>query len=325
MCKFICNLWRRKKGIHIHSKLVEWKEITKQQKMDWGIKALRVHEVWKTSRGEGVKVAILDTGVSKHDDLGINIEKGVNFTSADAKDYEDRVGHGTHVAGIVAAADNDIGVVGVAPNARIYVGKVLGDNGSGSFDWIIRGIDWAIAERVDIISMSLGSNMGNEELHAAVKRAYDKNITVVAAAGNDGDEYDDSDNIDYPGRYPEAIAVGAVNKYLKRSWFSSNGEKLEIAAPGEDITSTYLKNGYAVLSGTSMATPFVSGVLALLIAKHKNNDDNKTPIDTPARIREHLIRTADDAGEIGKDRFYGYGIISPTKLMEGVSISSLYM
>lgn len=324
------KFWKTKKGqpksdLHIHSKLVEWKEITKQQKMDWGIKALRVHEVWKTTRGEGVKVAILDTGLCKHSDLAVNIAKGINFTSSDPHDYTDRVGHGTHVAGIIAAADNEIGVVGVAPKASLYICKVLGDNGSGSFDWIAKGIDWAIAEKVDIISMSLGSNMGNEELHSAVKRAYDKNITVVAAAGNDGDEYKESDNIDYPARYPEAIAVGAINKYLQRSWFSSNGEKLEISAPGEDITSTYLKDGYAVLSGTSMAAPFVSGVLALLISKHKHTDDNKTPIDTPTRIREHLVRTADDAGEIGKDRFYGYGIISPVKLLEGVNVSALYL
>jgi subtilisin len=326
MKKFFAFLKRKKqpKELHIHPSIVQWKTISKQQKMDWGIKALRVYEIWKKAKGETVKVAILDTGISRHDDLQINVKGGINFSSSDSKDYEDRVGHGTHVAGIIAAADNDIGVVGVAPRTEIYAVKVLGDNGSGSFEMIAKGIDWAVENGMDVISMSLGCNYGNDTLHDAIKRAYQKNITLVAAAGNDGDEYKEHDNIDYPARYPEVIAVAAINKYLQRSWFSSNGEKLDVAAPGEDITSTYLNNGYAILSGTSMAAPFVTGVLALLIGKHKQTLDNKTPIDTPERIREHLRRTADDAGEIGKDRFYGYGIVSPTKLLEGVNISSLY-
>lgn len=304
-------------------KRVSWKELDRKQVMDWGLKALKVHEVWRHSKGQGVKVAVLDTGVARHDDLEPNVKGGVNFTSSNRDDYRDRAGHGTHVAGIIAAIDNERGVVGVAPEAEVYAVKVLGDDGSGSYEWIARGLDWAVENRMDIVSMSLGSNYGNDILHDAVKRAYAKNVTIVAAAGNDGDEYPD-DDIDYPARYPESIAVGAINKYLNRSWFSSDGAELEISAPGEQIYSTYLENDYAILSGTSMATPFVTGVLALLISKHKRNPDNQTPIDTPEKIREHLRRTADDAGEIGKDPFYGYGIISPTKLLEGVDVSALY-
>ena len=317
MFKFLKK--KKPMDVQLKTRLVKWKNIDKQ-KMDWGIKMLRVYEIWKEVKGEGVKIAVLDTGVSQHVDLKINVKGGINFTTSNANDYQDRAGHGTHVAGIIAAADNEIGVVGVAPCAEIYGVKVLGDNGSGSFEWITQGIDWAINNGMDIISMSLGSKHSSEELHAAIKRAYDKNITVVAAAGNDGDSY--VGNIDYPGKYPEVIAIGAVNKYLERSWFSSNGEELAVAAPGEDIYSTYLNNGYSILSGTSMATPFITGVLALLIAKHRKVKDSKTPIDTPQRVREHLCRTADDAGEIGKDRFYGYGIVSPTRLFEEAGISA---
>ncbi len=303
---------------------VKWSGEKTKQVMDWGVKALRVYDVWKETQGEGVNVAILDTGVIQHPDLVSNIKGGYNCTSTDNSDYEDRQGHGTHVAGIVAAANNEFGVVGVAPKANIYGVKVLGDNGSGSYDMIVAGINWAIENNMDIISMSLGSNQGSDYLHDAIKRAYAKNITIVCAAGNDGDTYDDND-IDYPGRYEEVICVGAINKYMERSWFSSDGEELDIAAPGEDINSTHLGNKYAILSGTSMATPFVTGVLALLISKHRKDPTSKTPIDTPAKIREHLIRTADDAGEIGKDNFYGYGIVNPGALLKGVDVSALYV
>ena len=284
---------------------------------------LKVYDIWKETKGEGVNVAVLDTGVIGHPDLKENIKGGVNFSSDDRNDYQDRVGHGTHVAGIVAAVDNAFGVIGVAPKANLYAVKVLGDSGSGSFEMIAKGIDWAIENKMDILSMSLGSNYPSEVLHDALKRAYQKNITLVAAAGNDGDTYPDND-IDYPARYPEVIAVGSVNKYLKRSWFSSDGTELDVMAPGQDIYSTYLNNEYSILSGTSMAAPFVTGVLALLISKHRNHQGNQTPIDTPDRIREHLIRTADDAGEIGKDNFYGYGIVSPEKLLRGIDPRSLY-
>ncbi|NUM36315.1 MAG: S8 family peptidase [Candidatus Brocadiae bacterium] len=311
------------RDIQIKTKPIKFNKELGKQAMDWGIKTLRVYEIWKKTQGEGVKVAVLDTGIIDHPDLKVNIKGGINFTTSNPKDYVDRQGHGTHVAGIIAAEDNAIGVIGVAPKAEIYAVKVLGDQGHGSFDMIVKGIDWAVDNKMDIISMSLGSSASSTQIHEAVKRAYKKNITVVAAAGNDGDEYDDND-MGYPARYPETIAVGSINKYMKRSWFSSDGEELDIMAPGEEIYSTYLKNEYAILSGTSMATPFITGILALLISEHRKSKSKKTPIDTPEQIREHLIRTADDAGEIGKDNFYGYGIVSPTKLMEGINIKALY-
>ncbi len=299
---------------------VKWPKTLGGQKIDWGLKALKVPDVWKSSKGKGVKIAILDTGIIPHPDLKPNIKGGINFTSSNPQDYTDRQGHGTHVAGIIAAADNAIGVVGVAPEADLYAVKVLGDDGSGSFEWIIEGINWAVEHQMDIISMSLGSNFPHPKLQEAVRQAYKKNVTIIAAAGNDGDEYLD-DDIDYPARYPETIAVGSIReKDLERSGFSSDGAELDIMAPGEEIYSTYLDDSYTILSGTSMATPFVSGVVALIIAKHREYKDSKTPVDTPTQIREHLIRTADDKGAIGRDNFYGYGIISPTKLMQDLSI-----
>ena len=310
--------------VKLNSFQVKWKKAPEKQVTDWGIKTLKVFELWKKTKGQGVKVAILDTGVIQHPDLIHNIKGGINFSTSDSKDFVDRAGHGTHVAGIIAAENNEQGVVGVAPQADLYAVKVLGDSGSGSYEMIVKGIDWAIENGMDIISMSLGSPYPSDILHDALKRAYAKNITIITAAGNDGDT-DDDDDIDYPAYYPETIAVGSIDKHMKRSWFSSDGKELDIMAPGQEIYSTYLENKYAILSGTSMATPFITGVVALLIAKHRIDKNSKTPIDTPARIREHLIRTANDAGEIGKDNFYGYGIVDPGRMLNGVSASSLYV
>lgn len=309
--------------IQLNLSRVAYKKKLEKQIMDWGVKALKVYEIWKESRGEGVNVAVLDTGIAKHPDLDMNIKGGINFSSTNEKDYADRAGHGTHVAGIIGGIDNEEGIIGVAPKVNMYAVKVLGDNGGGSFQSVTEGIEWAIENNMDIITMSLGSNSPSNIVHEAIKKAYKNNITVVAAAGNDGDTNLDND-IDYPAKYPEAIAVGAINKYYKRSWFSSDGKELEIMAPGEDIYSTYLEKNYAILSGTSMATPFITGVLALLISKHKNKKDNKTSIDTPERIREHLLRTADDKGEIGKDNFYGYGLVNPLNFMKNFKNSNLY-
>lgn len=292
----------------IKLKSVRVKSIKKlsTQIMDWGIKTLRVYEEWKETRGEGIKVAILDTGIIPHPDLKDNIKGGVGIICD--RDYLDKDGHGTHVAGIIAALDNDFGVVGVAPRASLYAVKILGDDGSGEMWSLARGIHWACDNHMDIISMSLGYYSDCEIVHEAVQRAYRQGIPIIAAAGNDGDE-NTGDNINYPARYPETIAVGSVNKYLKRSDFSSKGEELDIMAPGEDIYSTFLNDEYAILSGTSMATPFITGIVALMIAKHRKNKNNKTPIETVGDVREHLIRTADENGEIGKDNFYGYGIV----------------
>ena len=308
------------KDIKLNSKRIKWTK-SQDQKMDWGLKLLNVSDSWKDSKGEGVNIAVLDTGIAHHDDLSDNVKGGVNFSYSN--DLFDHVGHGTHVAGIIAGVDNNRGIVGVAPKANIYGYKVLDDDGFGSFDAIERAIRWAIESNIDIISMSLGYSVHNPEVYREIKRAYAKNITIVAAAGNDGDNFTDND-IDYPAKYPEVIAVGSINKYEKRSWFSGDGKELEISAPGQDINSTFLNNEYAVLSGTSMATPFVSGIIALMIAKHRKKGDNRTPIANPSQIREHLKRTAIDAGMVGRDRFFGYGIINPNKLLDGVKLSSLY-
>jgi subtilisin family serine protease len=171
---------------------------------------------WATSRGTGVKVAVVDTGIdTTHPDLAANIKGGVSFVTR-VSSYKDDNGHGTHVAGIIAAINNTIGVVGVAPNAQLYSVKVLDRTGSGTVSSVIAGIDWSAKNGMQVISMSLGTNTDFQSLHDAVDRAYLQGVVVVAAAGNDY-----GGPISYPAAYDNVIAVTATDSNNKIASFSN--------------------------------------------------------------------------------------------------------
>ena len=218
-------------------------------------------------------------------------------------------GHGTHCAGIIAAVDNDIGVIGVAPEANLYSLKMLDSTGSGYSSDLIAAIEWAIqthedadsANDIQIISMSLGSDSGVTALETACSQAYAHGILLVAAAGNDGNIGGIGDTVDYPGAYNSVIAVAATDSTDKRASFSSTGPAVELAAPGVNIYSTY-QGGYASLSGTSMACPHVVGTAALVLAAN--------PSFTNDNIRDRLAQTATDLGTFGRDNLYGFGIVN---------------
>ncbi|WP_025685580.1 S8 family peptidase [Paenibacillus maysiensis] len=233
-----------------------------------GVELIQAPAVWSQTRGQGVKVAVLDTGCdADHPDLKERIIGGRNFTDDDDSDpniFTDYNGHGTHVAGTIAAAENEDGVVGVAPEADLLIIKVLNKQGSGQYDWIIQGIHYAIEQKADIISMSLGGPEDVPELHEAVQKAVANQILVVCAAGNEGDGDDRTDEQGYPGCYNEVISVGAVNFDRHASDFSNSNNEVDLVAPGEDILSTVPGGQYATFSGTSMATPHVAGALALI-------------------------------------------------------------
>lgn len=233
-----------------------------------GVEIIQAPEIWPETKGKGITVAVLDTGCdTDHPDLMDRIIGGYNFTKDDGGDslkFEDYNGHGTHVAGTIAATLNNSGVVGVAPEANLLILKVLGKNGSGQYAWIIKAIQYAIDQKVDIISMSLGGPNDVKALHDVIIEAVNQKILVVCAAGNDGDGKDSTDEFGYPGFYNEVISVGAVNLERKSSGFTNSNNQVDLVAPGEKIISTYLNGTYATLSGTSMATPHVSGALALL-------------------------------------------------------------
>jgi len=269
--------------------------------VDWGVSDVKAPASWQSGlTGSGVKIAVIDTGSGPHADLtvagGANVITGSNTTS-----YADDNGHGTHVAGIIDGQGVNGGVEGVAPGASVYAVKALDSTGSGYTSDVISGIDWAITNKMDIVSMSLGSSTSSTSLQNAVDTAYNNGLLVVAAAGNSGNSSGTGTSIEYPAIYTSAIAVGALDSTNTRAYFSATGSKLEVSAPGVNILSTYLNGGYATMSGTSMATPFVAGDLALLKQKY--------PTYTNVQLRQLLDTSITDLGTTGRDSLYGYGLI----------------
>jgi len=255
---------------------------TSNQPIPWGVARIGAPSAWSLSRGSGVKVAVIDTGiVTLHPDLKDNLAGCVNFIFS-WRTCEDDNGHGTHVSGIIAAKDNTFGVVGVAPLAKIYSLKVLNRRGSGYLSDIISALDWSVANGMQVVNMSLGTTSDIQSFHDAIIRVYNAGITEVAAAGNSGPT---ANSVNFPGAYPEVIGVAATDSSDAVPSWSSRGPEVDIAAPGVSIYSTYLRNGYATLSGTSMATPHVTGVAALrLVIK---------PGESPTQMRSDMQTTAD--------------------------------
>ena len=259
-----------------------------------GIELIAAPKIWEKSKGKGITVAILDTGCDvTHPDLSERIIGGRNFTDDDNGNpdvYTDYNGHGTHVAGTIAAVQNGTGVIGVAPEASLLILKVLNKNGSGQYDWIINGINYAVEQKADIISMSLGGPEDVSELHQVIQKAIAKQILVVCATGNEGDGQESSDELSYPGAYNEVISVGAINLQRRSSKFSNSNNEVDLVGPGEEILSTYLNGKYAKLSGTSMATPHISGALALIkeIA-NKNFERNLTEPELYAQLIKRTV------------------------------------
>ncbi|MHB0980987.1 MAG: S8 family peptidase [Thermoleophilia bacterium] len=262
-----------------------------------------------------MNVAVFDTGIDlDHPDLAANIEGGyMAITNNDLyrynRSYDDDNGHGTHVAGTIAAVDNLYGVVGVAPAADLYAVKVLDKYGSGWMSDIARAVYWAIATHADanpnndiqVINMSLGSNDPSTTLRTALADAEAAGILLVAAAGNDGAA------VDYPAAESQVIAVAATDSSNRVPSWSSQGPQVELAAPGAAIVSTYRGGLFAWKSGTSMATPHVSGAAALVWAAR--------PWLTAAEVRAVLDASAEDMGTAGWDALTGAGLVRPDRAL----------
>lgn len=302
---------------------------TLSQTVDWGLLNLNIPNTWFITKGRGITILIIDTGcpVTKsngeiivHPDLQgcIDVSKCKSFI--DTEGIEDLQGHSSHCCGIVGARDNSLGCVGYAPECTIVTYKGLDKNGSGSMDQISAALEYAAdILKPDIVSMSLGSTTPDSKMHQAIKRLFDMNIPVIAAGGNGGR----AEGVNYPGNYEEVITIGAYDVNDKIAYFSAVGEGIDFAFPGVEVYSTYLNNGYAKLSGTSMATPAAAGVVALLLAKHKKQEIETGMNDckTVDQIKEHLKKYSVDHGKIGKDSEFGYGIVDVSKMI----ISSDYV
>ncbi len=272
----------------------------------WGVK--KIGGGLSSTAGSGIKVAVLDSGVDcTHPELmrsGVTIcASGWDFINNDSNPADDN-GHGTHVAGTIAAAKNASGVVGVAPKVTLYPLKVLGANGSGSYSAVISALQWAQKNGIQMTSNSYGSSTDPGTL---VRQAFDNTATTmlhVVSAGNSGTCTGSTDTVGYPAKYASVIAVGATSSTNTRPCWSSTGSKVEIAAPGLSIKSTIPGGKYATYSGTSMAAPHVTGVAALVKAANPNL--------SPGQIRKVLQTTAVDIGTLGKDTAFGYGLVSAT-------------
>jgi subtilisin family serine protease len=283
-------------------------EQTSLETINWGMICEGVRDLWNLTKGSNVKVAILDTGIAqRHHDLASAILQTKDTTNS-RHGSDDVLGHGTHCAGIIAARNNGFGVLGVAPECKLLICKVISDNNSCNEQSVINGLNWAISQEADIISMSVGTKTSTEKLHNAIITASQK-AYIVCAAGNNGKSLD---AINYPARYIETISVGAIDHNRRIPVYSSQGDRVDIVAPGDQIISCWPPNGMAMLSGTSMACPFVVGIIALLVSYRKRNNKIKL---TKEEILDILSKSAVDLGQTGKDVESGFGLIDPIALL----------
>ncbi|MBI2848693.1 MAG: S8 family serine peptidase [Chloroflexi bacterium] len=279
----------------------------------WGTKRIGAGIVHDSgNRGAGARIAIIDSGVDyNHPDLKPNYKGGRDFVNNDSDPMDDN-GHGTHVAGTIAARDDGIGVVGVAPEAQIYALKVLDATGGGSFSDVIAALQWAVDNNMHVTNNSYGSSGDPGPI---VKAAFDNaaaaGVLHVAAAGNSGNVSGVGDNVGYPARWESVVAVAATRQDDSRASFSSTGPAVELAAPGYQINSTWLGGGYGAMSGTSMASPHVAGTAGLVIASGITDANGNGRIND--EVRQRLDQTADDLGESGRDTKYGFGLVNAAK------------
>ena len=261
------------------------------QTTPWGVEKVRAHVAHDAGKtGAGADIAILDTGI-QIDHESLHVLGGATFGTSCSdcvEPYGDDNGHGTHCAGIAAALDNGVGVVGVAPEANLYSAKVLDSNGSGSFSDVADGIVWAADQRIDVISLSLGGSSGTTELRDACEYARQQGSVIVAAAGGDGPC---CDCVNYPAVYDSVVAVSATDQDDDLASFSSTGPQIELAAPGVDIYSTYSEDSYQTLSGTSMAASHVAGGVAVVMAEGYSN-----PLQQLGENADDICRCPEDQG-----------------------------
>lgn len=265
----------------------------------WGVKHIGAGTAHTAGNvGNGQRVCVLDSGIAPtHEDLFSNYVGGYDYVNQDGEPWDDN-GHGTHVAGTIAALMNGFGVRGTAPSAHLLVYKVLSASGSGSFSDVIAALQQCVTDGGKITNNSYGSSLNPGSLvEAAFDNSYAAGVLHVAAAGNSGNPRGNGNNVGFPARYSSVIAVAATDQNDARARFSSTGPDVELAAPGVNIRSTYPPNTYADASGTSMASPNVAGVAALV---------RDCGITIVTEIRQRLQQTAKN---LGSSNHFGYGLV----------------
>mgnify|MGYP000037495315 FL=1 len=304
-------------GVRSVSPDVEFQTFT--QTTDWGVDTIGARTTAPGVDESGVTVAVVDTGVdADHTDLGNQVGWEVNTVGTGYTDgaasADDGNGHGTHVAGVIAAQDNDRGTVGVAPQAQLYAMKALTDDGTGTLSDVIEAIDLSVKgpdgtvgtdDDADVVSLSLGTSTDSDALERAITGASD-HATIVAAAGNAGDGDTSTDTVQYPAQYDGVIGVAATDEGGDTPTWSSEGAAVDLAAPGVSVVSTYPGSEYRSMSGTSMAAPHVSGTVALYIAAETARTGTAP---TGREVRAALTDAALDIESAGVDTRSGAGLV----------------
>ena len=284
----------------------------------WNLDMIESDAAHATATGTGAIVAVIDSGVLEaHEDLAGRLLPGRDFVQGDSTP-QDGDGHGTHVTGIVVAGkENGAGIAGVAPGATVLPLRVLGDDGSGETDDVAAAVDYAVAQGAHVINLSLGSEVpligagGDEKMNAALGRAADAGVTVVAASGNNSVPL-----CEQPAIAGRLLCVGAVDRRRARSFYSSSAGPRGVMAPGgsglpfvgEDVLSTYNDGKYLEVAGTSQASPHVAGIAALLVSLGLRGQ----------AVADRILATAADAGTAGPDDVYGAGIANARAAVAGL-------
>lgn len=263
-----------------------------EARSNWAFQSFRIQELWKHTAGKNVKVCVLDNGYL-HKDIKITKKKdfsGEGFSLID--------GHGIWCSGCIEAKE---GFLGIAPECKLYAGKILTSHGLGQWDWMKKGLEWADEEDCQVVSISAGGPYYGNEIQPILKKLRDKGVLIICAAGNENNK------LLFPSNSPDTLAVGAVDKDWQRASFSNYGPRLIIMAPGVDLLGCWKNNGYALLSGTSMACPIISGVATLEYALRPMNLD---------QALERFEQTSKDMEKPGWDEKTGWGIVQPDKFLK---------
>lgn len=271
--------------------------------VNWGMQVFAVDLLRNVTSGQGVKIGIIDTGVDRSHPILSNVAAARDFTGS-ASGSHDRNGHGTHCTGTVGGTDPRIGV---APGATLYHGKGLGDSGSGG-NGLLNAMEWCISEGCTILSCSWGGGGQSMDWERRFRAMSDAGVWPIFAGGNSGPNTRDSD---WPGRSENLINVAALNPNLTPASFSSAGDKLDTSGPGVNIWSARSGGGYVQMSGTSMATPFVAGLLGLYRSALQLKG---LPIPKVPELRERLFSRSTDTHTPGDDRRTGPGWVTPILL-----------
>ena len=287
-----------------------------EEQTGWGLDLLGVPSAWKVTKGEGVKVAILDAACKvDHVDLAGAVLDDLCRDFSGAGVVDRGTGHGLFVGGIVGAMENGLGILGVAPESKLIFLRCLDNEGSGTMEAVNNALRYCLEIRPDVVNLSLGCEEPDEENHILIKQLYDLGIPAFCASGNDGGA------VDYPASYPETIACGGIDKNKYRAGFSSYGAELDLVAPAVSVLSLKGKDQYCRMSGTSFSAPFCAGVACLIIAKHRIQEALTGLNDAIGveAIKWHLTKYATPGGsiaEVGRSNELGFGVVNPVGSVE---------